>query len=145
MRIQQCCPRPKHTTTETQHVSSAVCQPSATSNETSLFIFTWAHVVATSLCSDKLLCSLKMYSSSCAYLSVQVLPIVGNVWIILGGHILLVYCWIEVLFISTIQAFEGLYDDTVYCLLFMVKNFRCFMSSPSFPKTFAVTNFYKLS
>ena len=30
---------------------------------------------------------------------------------ILGGHISLVYSWIEVLFILTIWAFEELYDD----------------------------------
>ena len=29
----------------------------------------------------------------------------------LGGHILLVYSWIEALFILTIPAFEGLHDD----------------------------------
>ena len=37
----------------------------------------------------------------------------------LGGHISLVYSWIEALFILTIQAFEGLHDD----IQFVVK--RC--------------------
>ena len=42
-KFQQCihsnaAPRPKHTTTETYHVSSAVYQPSATSNETLVHI-----------------------------------------------------------------------------------------------------------
>ena len=83
----------------------------------------------TSMC--KLLCSLEMYSSSCAYLSIQLLPIVGNIWIIFGRPYL---ACLLLLFTSTIREFEGLYDDTVYCLLFMVKNVRCFMSSPSFPQ-----------
>ena len=38
-------------------------------------------------------------------------------------------------------------SHTIYCLLFMVKNFHCFVSLPSnlFPKTFTVTSSYKLS
>ena len=31
----------------------------------------------------------------------------------MGGHILLVYSWIEALFILKIPAFEGLYDDII--------------------------------
>ena len=34
---------------------------------------------------------------------------------VLGGHILLVYSWIEELFILTIPAFEGLHDDNIIC------------------------------
>ena len=77
-KFQQCihsnaAPRPKHTTTETHHVSLAVYQPSATTNETLVHIVCshWPEssqllqvFVVTSM--GKLLCSWEMYSSSCA-------------------------------------------------------------------------------
>ena len=66
--------------------------------------------------------------------------------------VLLLICWFcigeLIAFALNMSLGEWIHNNTIYCLLYVVKNFHCFMSLPSFPTNhfwlLAITSFHSI-